>query len=129
MGMKGPMPSYDTIDDYIKNQSAEAQKILSELRNIIMEAAPDATEVINYKIPSFTLVPKGKKEQQIMMAAYAKFVSFYPFPTTLKKFSKELKNYKLGKGTVQFPFNEPLPKELILKMVRFRKEEIEKTWS
>lgn len=128
MGMKGPMPNYNTVDDYIANQSIEAQILLKELRNLIIEAAPNATELINYKIPSFTLVPNGKKEQQIMIAAYAKFVSFYPFPSTLEKFSNELKDYKLGKGTVQFPYNEPLPTDLIVEMVRYRREEILKDW-
>ena len=128
MGKKGAMPSYETIDDYIANQSEEAQKVLHELRSIIKEAAPDAVEVSNYKVPTFTLVPGGKKDQQIMMAGYTKFVSFYPFPTTMTEFSDELKEYKQGKGSIQFPFNKPLPKDLIIKMVKFRREEILKNW-
>ena len=128
MGKKGPMPSYETIDDYIANQSSEVQESLQELRNIIKEAAPDATEVLNYKVPSFTLVPGGKRDQQIMIAGYANFVSFYPFPTTMEQFSDELKGYKTGKGSVQFPLGQPLPKDLIVRMVRFRKEEILKEW-
>ncbi len=128
MGKQGPMPSYETIDDYIADQPEEAQKVLQELRSIIKEAAPDATEILNYKVPSFTLVSGGKKDQQIMIAGYAKFVSFYPFPTTMAKFSDELKDYKQGKGSVQFPFNKPLPKDLIIKMVKFRREEILKNW-
>jgi uncharacterized protein YdhG (YjbR/CyaY superfamily) len=128
MGKKGPMPSFETIDDYIANQPNEVQKTLQELRNIIKEAAPDAIEVLNYKVPSFTLVPGGKRDQQIMMAGYAKFVGFYPFPTTIEKFSEELKEYKKGKGSVQFPLNKSLPKDLIIRMVKFRKEEIEKVW-
>ena len=128
MGKKGPMPSFETIDDYIANQPTEAQKVLQELRSIIKEAAPDAIEILNYKVPSFTLVQGGKKDQQIMMAGYAKFVSFYPFPTTMAEFSDELKDYKQGKGSVQFPFNKPLPKDLIIRMVKFRREEILKNW-
>lgn len=128
MGKKGPMPNYDTIDDYIANQPKQAQLVLQELRSIIKEAVPDAIEVLNYKVPSFTLVPDGKKDQQIMMAGYAKFVGFYPFPTTLEKFSDELKDYKKGKGSVQFPLNKPLPKDLIIRMVKFRREEILKDW-
>ena len=128
MGKKGPMPSFETIDDYIANQPKEVQKVLQELRSIIKEAAPDAVEILNYKIPAFTLVPGGKRDQQIMMAGYAKFVGFYPFPTTLAKFSGELKNYNTGKGSVQFPLDKPLPKDLIMRMVRYRKEEILKDW-
>ena len=115
------MPNFETIDDYIANQPKEAQQVLQELRSIIKEASPDVVEVLNYKIPSFTLVPGGKRDQQIMMAGYAKFVGFYPFPTTIEKFSDELKDYKQGKGSVQFPIENPIPRELVIAMVRYRK--------
>jgi uncharacterized protein YdhG (YjbR/CyaY superfamily) len=128
MGKKGPMPNYVTVDDYIANQPAKTQEVLNELRNMIKEAAPDSIEVLNYKVPSFTLVPGGKRDQQIMMAGYAKFVGFYPFPTTMAAFSAELKEYKQGKGSVQFPLDKPLPKDLIIRMVKFRKEEILRDW-
>lgn len=121
------MPGFETVDDYIAHQPQEVQETLQELRNIIKEAAPDAVEVLNYKVPSFTLVPGGKRDQQIMMVAYAKFVGFYPFPTTMAAFSEELKGYKQGKGSVQFPLNKPLPKDLIIRMVKFRREEILKS--
>lgn len=124
MAKKGPMPSYATIDDYIADQLPEAQSILQELRSIIREAAPDVLEVQNYKVPTFTLVPGGKRDQQIMMAGYAKFIGFYPFPSTMEAFSEELKEFKQGKGSVQFPLDKPLPKELIIRMVKYRKEEI-----
>lgn len=128
MAKKGPMPNFETVDDYIASQPLETQKVLQELRSIIKEAAPDAREVMNYKVPCFTLVPKGKRDQQIMMASYAKFIGFYPFPTTMAKFSGELKDYKQGKGSVQFPLNKPLPKDLIIRMVKYRKEEILKNY-
>lgn len=124
MAKKGPMPAFETVDAYINAQPQEAQQVLQELRNIIKEAAPDCVEVLNYKIPSFTLVPHGKREQQIMMAAYAKFVGFYPFPTTMEAFAEQLKDFKQGKGSVQFPYNKPLPKELIKEMVVYRRKEL-----
>ena len=106
----------------------ETQKVLQELRSIIKEAAPEAIEILNYKVPSFTLVPGGKRDQQIMIAGYERFVGFYPFPTTMAEFSYELTDYKQGKGSVQFPLNKPLPKDLIIRMVRFRREEILRHW-
>lgn len=124
MGKKGAMTNFETIDDYIANQPKEAQKVLQELRSIIKEAVPDATELLNYKVPAFTLIKEGKRDQQIMMAGYAKFVGFYPFPTTMEAFSEELKEYKQGKGSVQFPLDKPLPKDLIKRMVKFRRDEI-----
>lgn len=126
MGKKGPMPTFETIDDYIANQPEDVQKRLNDLRSIIKEAAPDAREVINYKIPAFTLVEGGKRDQQIMMAGYKNFVGFYPFPTTMAAFSDELKGYKQGKGSVQFPLDKPLPRDLIVRMVKFRKDELQK---
>lgn len=126
MAKKGPMPSYETVAEYIANQPKEAQEKLQELRTMILEVVPNAEEKINYKIPSFALVANGKSEHQLMMAAYAKFISFYPFPSTIAAFATELKPYKQGKGTVQFPYNQALPKDLIQRMVAYRVTEIEK---
>jgi len=128
MAKRGPMPNYETIDDYISNQPEPARNQLQALRRIIREAAPDAIEVLNYKVPSFTLVPDGKRDQQIMMAAYAKFIGFYPFPSTIEHFEDELKPYKYGKGSIQFPLDKDLPEDLIKRMVKYRRAEILKSW-
>lgn len=125
MEKRGPMPSYETVDDYIAAQPLETQKALKKMRAIIKKAAPNATEILNYKVPSYTLVPGGKRDQQIMMAGYTKHLGFYPFPTTMAKFSKELKDYKQGKGSVQFPLNKDLPEDLIIKMIHYRIKELE----
>ncbi len=124
MEEKGSMPNFKTVDDYIVSQSKEAQVILLELRSIIKEAVPEVVEIEDYKVPSFTLIPGTKPEQQLMIVAYAKYVSFYPFESTIHHFKEELKGFELGKGTVRFPFNKPLPRELIRRMIVFRKEEI-----
>lgn len=122
MGKKGPMPTYKTMDDYIINQPLEAQRILNEIRKIINDTVPGVIELLNYKVPSFTLVPGGKVEQQIMMSGNSKFVGFYPFPETMEAFASELTDYKCGKGSIQFPFNKPLPIDIIVRMVKHRKE-------
>ncbi|MCF1192201.1 DUF1801 domain-containing protein [Mangrovimonas sp. AS39] len=124
MGKKGPMPTYKTVDDYIAHQPQEVQQVLEELRAIIKEAAPEVVEILNYKIPCFSFIPNAKRDQQIMMAGYAKFVGFYPFPTTIEKFSEALKEFKKGKGSVQFPLDKPLPKDLIIEMVQYRRKEL-----
>lgn len=124
MAKKGSMPNYKTIDDYIQNQSVDAQIILQELRNLIKKAVPETFEIPNYKVASFSLVPKIKPQHQIMIVAYSKYVSFYPYQKTIEHFSDELKNFELGKGTVKFPFHKPLPKELVKRMVIYRKEEL-----
>lgn len=124
MKKKGIMPNFKTIDDYINSQSKEAQIILQQLRSLIKEAVPETIEIQNYKVPSFKLIHETKPEQQIMIVAYANHVSFYPFQATVDHFAEELKSFELGKGTVKFKFNKDLPKELIKRMVRFRKEEL-----
>lgn len=124
MGKKGPMPTFKTIDDYIDSQVLEAQLILRDLRSLIKEAVPETVEITNYKVPSFTLIPKVKPQQQIMIVAYAKHISFYPYQATVDHFADQLKDLEVGKWTVKFPLNKPLPKDLIKRMVIFRKEEL-----
>jgi len=124
MGKKGVMPVYKTIDDYIINQSEAAQQILNEIRILVKETVLEVEEVSNSKAPCFKLVPSIKTNYQIMMAAYSGFVSFYPFPKIIEKYSDALKAYKQGKGFVQFPFNQPIPKELIVNMILDRKAEL-----
>jgi len=93
---------------------------LLELKECILKVAPNATELINYNILAYSLIKGGKREQQIMIAGYKKHVGFYPHPTTMEKFESELSGFKKGKGSVQFPLDKPLPKDLIEKMVAYR---------
>lgn len=90
MGKKGTMQNFKTVDDYINNQSSKAQLILKEIRKLIKETVPECLEIENYKVPAFTLVPKAKPEKQLMMVAYANYVSFYPFEATINHFSYQL---------------------------------------
>ena len=116
------MIKYSTNDEYIESQPEGVKKKLKELRAHILEVVPDAEELLNYNIPAFSLVKGGKRDQQIMIAGYKKHVGLYPHPTVIEYFSDELKKYKIGKGSIQFPINESLPKELIIKMVKYRKK-------
>ena len=77
--------------------------------------------MMNYNIPAFALIEGGKRDQQIMIAGYKKHLGFYPHPSAIENFLDELKVYKVGKGSVQFPVSKPLPKDLIIKMVNYRK--------
>lgn len=116
--------TYETIDAYIAQQPEQTRAALITLREYILEAAPDAEQLINYDIAAFALVKGGKRDKQIMMAGYAKHVGFYPTPQAIEQFSGELTAYKYAKGSVQFPLNKPLPKDLIIRMVRWRKAQI-----
>ena len=124
MAKKGPMPNFETVDDYINHQPSHAQEKLKQIRNLIHEIVPDVKEKLNYKIPSFNLVDSDKSNHQIMMAAYAKFIGFYTFPGTIEAFKDKLKNYKQGKGSIQFPYSDELPTAMIKEMILFRIDEI-----
>ena len=108
---------YITVDDYINDQPEETQSKLRELREYIYEAVPSASELFNYGIPAFSLVKGGKRDTQIMIAGYKKHVGLYPDPTAIEHFSNELVSYKQGKGSIQFPVNKELPKELIIRII------------
>ena len=85
---------------------------------LIRFAAPGAQEKISYQMPTFYL-----NGNLVHFAAYAKHIGFYPTPSGIEKFKRELSEYKHAKGSVQFPQGEPLPVDLIEKIVRFRVEE------
>jgi uncharacterized protein YdhG (YjbR/CyaY superfamily) len=105
-----------TIDEYIARFPGETQKVLAELRALIKAAAPGATECISYAIPTFDL--NGR--HLVHFAGYARHVGFYPIPSGMEALKEELKPYKQGKGSAQFPLDQPLPKDLIRRIVEFR---------
>ena len=113
---------FKTVEEYFNSQPEQVKNALVELKKYILEVVPNAIELINYNIPAYSLVEGGKREQQIMIAGYKKHVGLYPHPTTMEKFYKELSEYVKGKGSVQFPVDKPLPKELIIKMIKYRFE-------
>ncbi|MDY7396150.1 DUF1801 domain-containing protein [Aureibaculum sp. 2210JD6-5] len=115
---------FKTVDDYFNALPEETKKVLIELKKCILNVKPNATELFNYNIPAYTLVEGGKREHQIMIAGYKTHVGFYPHPTTMEKFDSELSEYKRGKGSVQFPLDRLLPKDLIESMVKYRLEQI-----
>jgi len=113
---------FKSVDDYFESQPEDTKRALYEVRDCIREAVPDVIEMFNYGIPAFALVENGKRDQQIMIAGYSNHVGFYPHPETIELFKEELKDYKQGKGSVQLPNSSPIPKDLIKRMVRKRKE-------
>lgn len=117
---------YKSAKDYFESQPEMIRQALIELRDCIYEAEPNAIEMINYNIPAYALIEGGKRDQQIMIAGYKKHVGLYPHPTVMEKFDNELSEYKKGKGSVQFPIDRPLPKQLIVKMVKYRVARIKK---
>jgi uncharacterized protein YdhG (YjbR/CyaY superfamily) len=107
-----------TIDEYIDGFPPDIQVVLQKIRLTIHEAAPEATEKISYQMPTFYL-----KGNLVHFAAFKEHIGFYPVPTGIEKFKKELSVYKQGKGSVQFPLDQPMPFDLITKIVKFRVKE------
>jgi len=103
-------------DEYIAGFPPETQTVLAELRALIKACAPGATETISYAIPTFDL--NGK--HLVHFAGYARHVGFYPIPSGLEAFKEDLAPYKRGKGSVQFPLGQSLPRDLIRRIVEFR---------
>ena len=116
------MSKFITAEEYFNSQPENVRNALMAIRDCIYAAAPHAIEMLNYNIPAYALVEGGKREQQIMIAGYKKHVGLYPHPTTMEKFADDLETYKVGKGSVQFPVDRDLPRQLIIRMVRFRLE-------
>ena len=116
------MAKPETIDEYIAGFSEKVQDILQQIRRVIHEAAPDATEAISYAIPTFKL--RGKN--LIHFAAFKDHIGLYATPAGHAVFAEELSRYQSGKGSVQFPLSEPMPLELINHIVRFRVEQVMK---
>ena len=113
---------FKTMDEYINSFPEDVRRILTELRQTIREVAPDAEETINYQIPTFIL-----NGNLVHFAAFENHIGFYPAPSGMEAFKKELSGYKSAKGSVQFPIDEPLPLPLIRKIVEYRvKENLEK---
>jgi uncharacterized protein YdhG (YjbR/CyaY superfamily) len=120
----GNASHFETVKEYFDSQPEDTRLVLCELMSCIYDAAPGAIEMFNYNIPAYALVEGGKRDQQIMIAGYKKHVGLYPHPAVMEQFDKELKGYKKGKGSVQFPLDQPLPKQLIKQMVKYRVEQL-----
>jgi uncharacterized protein YdhG (YjbR/CyaY superfamily) len=108
-----------TVDEYIDAAPKEAQSKLRELRTILREIAPDATEALKWGSPVF-------EEDRILFAysAYKSHLNFMPTRSTLAKFEHELSEYTTGKDTIQFPYDRPLPKELIRTIALHRARDV-----
>lgn len=104
-----------TIDEYIASFPKDVQAVLQQVRKTIKKAAPEAEESIAYGLPAFTL-----NGPLVYFGAFKGHIGFYATPTGHEAFQKELSPYKQGKGSVQFPLDQPMPLDLITRIVKFR---------
>lgn len=110
---------YKTIDEYIKTFPKDIQIILEKIRQTIHETAPETVETVSYQMPTFKLNGKNL----VHFAAFKEHIGFYPTPSGIDSFEKELAPYRTGKGTLQFPLDKPIPFNLVKKVVIFRVKE------
>jgi uncharacterized protein YdhG (YjbR/CyaY superfamily) len=112
------MKAFKTIDAYINIYPGEIQDILEKMRATIHKAAPKAEEAVKYGIPTFVL-----NGNLVHFGGFKKHIGFFPGPSGVKKFQKQLTKYKTSKGTIQFPLDEPIPYSLVTKITSFRVKE------
>ena len=107
-----------TIEEYIYTAPADVQQRLWDLHESIKTAAPGAKEDLKWSMPAYSY-----QKILVTFAVFKKHTGFYPMPSAIKAFAKELAKYKTAEGSVQFPHDKPLPVPLIKKIVRFRVKE------
>ena len=113
-------PTHDAVDEYIAGFPDETRAMLEQLRSLIRTMVPDATETISYGIPTFDL----DGQHLVHFAGFARHVGLYPTPSGLDAFQAELEPYRTGKGTARFSLADPLPTDLIRRIVEFRIAEV-----
>jgi uncharacterized protein YdhG (YjbR/CyaY superfamily) len=113
--------NFTSIDEYIDDFPPDSQKILKEVREVIRKAAPGAEEKMAYGIPTFAM-----RGNLVHFAGFKNHIGFYPTPSAIEEFRKELSIYDGAKGSVQFPIDKPMPYDLIEKIVKFRVKESQK---
>lgn len=117
--MKSKKVTFHSIDEYIGTFPENVQKIMEQLRATIKEAAPDAGEKISYNMPTFTL----NDTYLVYFASWKNHIAFYGAPRGNPEFKEDLSAYESGAGTLQFPYDQPMPLDLITKIVKFRAAE------
>ncbi len=108
------------LDEYIARYPKDVQVILKKIRSLIKKVAPQAEETISYGMPTFDM--DGK--HLVHFATFKNHVGFFPTPSPIVAFKKELAAFKTSKGTIQFPLDEPIPYDLIRRITIFRVKEV-----
>ena len=114
-----PKVIFATVDEYIAAQPENAAKLLTQMRELIRQAAPQAKELVSYNMPAFKT---GR--MLVYYAAHKAHIGFYPASVVaMNAFAPELTAYKTSKGAIQFPFEKGIPEALVGNIVRYRLDE------
>jgi uncharacterized protein YdhG (YjbR/CyaY superfamily) len=114
--MEKSVKKINTVEEYIALSPKEMQANLKKLRRVIREAAPEAQEIISYNMPAYKIYGRIL----LYFAAHKEHIGLYAMPSANIEFKKELKGYETSKGGIRFPFEKPIPIDLIKKMIKFR---------
>ena len=114
--MKSDPTPVETIDAYIAGFPPEVQALLEKVRRTIRKAVPEAQEAISYRIPTFKL--NGR--YLIYFAGFKKHIGLYPVRVDTAEFQQDIATYGAGKATLRFPLDQPIPFELIARLVKFK---------
>lgn len=109
-----------SVEEYLSGFDGDVRARLDRMRDVIRAAAPDAVESMAYGMPAYKLDGKPL----VYFAGYARHVGFYATPNGHEAFAQEFSRYAQGKGSVQFPHTEPLPTDLVRRVVEFRRATI-----
>jgi len=107
-----------SIEEYIDAAPADVQAKLRQLQTCIRKTAPGAKESLKWGMPAFSY-----QKILVTFAVFKNHIGFYPMPSAIKAFAKDLEKYKTASGSVQFPLDKKIPLTLITKIIRFRVKE------
>ena len=107
-----------TIEEYIAAAPLEAQEKLKQMHECIRAAAPGAAEALKWSMPAYSY-----SRILVTFAVFENHIGFYPTPSAIKAFAKNLAKYKTAESSVQFPLSKPLPLDLVTRMTKFRVQE------
>ena len=108
---------FKSVDDYIAAQPNGVQRVLTNVRNVIRKAVPDADEAIAYFMPTYRLHGRILLSFAAWKQHYALYLATKPL---VRAFAEELAPYEIIKGTIRFPLDEPVPRTLIARIAKFR---------
>lgn len=113
--------SMSVVTDYLDELNDVDKPALTRLRKLVYEMVPDAEDVISYGVPTYRY--KGK--YMLAFASNKKFMSIYPGSEVIELLKKDLKPFKLSKGTISFTADHPIPDNLLRTIITLSKEAIE----
>ena len=115
------MAKYQDVDEYMAQLPADRRAVMEQLRTTIRSAAPDATEAISYNMPAFRLDGRFL----VSYEAFKRHYSLFPWSDAMvEELGEEMKPYAVGKGTIRFPADQPIPLELVSRIVEIRNREV-----